>query len=82
MNKKIIFTVSGGVASEEFNNTEDVDVFVFDFDGDNLWYYKNKPVSILGINEDGTVLIEYDSHTMGIEPISVEPSELMEHPEF
>ena len=79
MNKKIIFTVSGGVASEEFNNTEDVDVFIFDFDGDNLWYYKNKLVSILGINEDGTVHCEY---VFNGESFDAEPSELIERPEF
>jgi hypothetical protein len=82
MNKKIINTITGGVLTEEFNNTDDVDVFNFDFDNNDGWFYNNKLVDILEINKDGTVKIQYDSHTMGEEPFDVEPAELMEVPEF
>ena len=77
MNKKIILTVTGGVAEEVFNDTENVDIFIFDFDGDNVWYYKNKLVEILNINGDGTISVEYDGSN-----INVEPSELFLYPEY
>lgn len=76
---KIIISVIGGVAEEVFNDSEDVDIFIFDFDGDCTFYYKEQLVEVLEINSDGTINVEFLHDGV---PIDVEPSELMEHPEY